>query len=221
MRRIYRFGWVLFAIFLSLQTLVAESNLEDQLRTTLVGKTLALKTACPSNRLTFDPKGVLMRDCSPGAWMVYSVFRPTNIKLSGRSLEITGAREVDVVVATDSKSESGFPEANPTVLTFQLDAPLADIVAGSAIVDAAFDSDKDRSATLGSRGKLLVPEVLPTSAPAPIEMGRKVGSLGRVPPFSSQDRASIPKAIFTTDPEYSAAARKANIQGRVLLSVSR
>jgi hypothetical protein len=76
MRRAHRFGWVLFTVFLSVQTVVAQSNLEDQLRATLIGKTLALKSACPSNRLTFDTKGALTRGCSPGAWIVYSLFRP-------------------------------------------------------------------------------------------------------------------------------------------------
>jgi len=219
MRRARKFGWALFAFVLSGQTLVAQSNLEDQLRATLVGKVLALKSACSSNRLTFNPEGALITDCAPGAWMVYSMFLPKNVKLTDHTLEITGTREVDVVVATDSKSESGFPEADPTTLTFQLAAPLKDLSAGNAVVAAAFDSDEDRSGTFGPHGKLLVPEAHPTWAPAPMEMGKKIGELGRVPASSSQDRASIPKAIFTPNPEYTTAARKAHIQGQVLLSI--
>ena len=219
MRSAYRFGWILLVASVSLQIAAAQSTLTDQLRTALIGKTLSLKSACPSNHLTFDASGTLTRGCPPGAWMVYSLFRTTNVKLTDRTLEISGTREVDVVMATDSKSESGFPEADPTILTFQLATPLADLSAGNALVAAAFDSDKDRSGTLGPHGKLLAPEVLPTFAPAPMEMGKKIGSLGRPPASLSPDRASIPKAIFSPDPEYSTAARKAKIRGQVLLSV--
>jgi TonB family protein len=191
-----RTGWAFLAFFLYAQAAFAQTNLEDQLRATLVGNTFPLKSPCTSNRLTYGPQGALTADCPGGPWRVYSLFHPAKVKLRDNILEVTGTREVDVVVAsdTDGKGESVFPEADPTVLTFQLAAPPSDLAAANAVLGAAFDSDKDRAESLGPYAKTLA-------------------ATGPVP------RGEFPRAIFSPNPEYSEEARKTKLEGDVVLSV--
>ncbi len=200
-----RSAWLLLAVVLCSYPVFAQATLQDQLRATLIGQTFPLKSACTANRLTFNTQGVLTNDSPRGAWMVYSLFHPENVKLTDRTLEITGKREVDVVVATDSKSETGFPEADPTILTFQLAGPLPDLAAANAIVAVAFDSNKDRAGALGTYGSFLTPKPRPP--------------LGQSDGRPARDPVQMPKVIFSPDPEYSTEARKAKVTGAVILAV--
>jgi TonB family protein len=187
-------GWVFMAATLCTYSAVAQSSLEDQLQATLVGGTFPLKSACTLNRLIYDSRGALITDCPAGPWKVYSLFHPAKVKLRHNALEVTGRREVDVVVGAEGKGESSFPEAGSTVLIFQLTAPLSDLASANAVVAVAFDPDKNRTESLGPYGKTLA-------------------ATGPVP------RGVVPRATFTPDPEYSEEARKEKFEGDVVLAV--
>jgi TonB family protein len=230
---IKRVSFILLAILFCTQAALAGPNLEKELRSTLKGKTLPLKSTCPQEKLNFDAQGALTQHCPEGSWTVYSLFRIEKIKLHKTDLELTGMLDVDTVVATQPGTALAIPVSHGLVLTFQLSAALSDMPSANKILAAAFDSD-------AAWKEKLAPYKQPP--PVPKEKGQQqegepsapgdgdkrdddkkdAGLLGMLGPDRPVYRfvphtMQPPVATFQPDPEYTTAARKAKLQGTILL----
>jgi hypothetical protein len=67
---IKRVGFALLVILLCAEAALAGPNLEKELRSTLKGKTLPLKSTCAQKELNFDAQGALTQHCTQRSWTV-------------------------------------------------------------------------------------------------------------------------------------------------------
>jgi TonB family protein len=176
---------------------------------------MLLKSTCRNNRLSLNAQGTQIDDCEQGPWTVHSLFYIQNVKLSDKSLEISGIREVDTVIAAGSEAGSNdrpslaFSDLDRVVITVQLPSSLADMASANTLLAKVFASPAERQEELALY-------LAPGSAPAGNDKDR-VGMLGPDRPVykSGQRGVRPPVVVHSEDPEYSDAARDARITGAI------
>ena len=217
-------SFVFIGILLCAQSAFARTNVEKELRSTLVGTAQPLKTTCPQRKLDFDSQGTLIQTCSETSWKVYSLFRVKKVKLHKSDLELLGSLEIDTAIA----AQPGTPLSisRDLAITFQLPAPLSDMASANKVLAVAFDTDAEWKEKLARYNKPSPPykanAMQPPNSPPSSENGTKEpDGLSPDPPVykAMPHGVTPPVAIFQPDPEYSEKARHDRLQGEVVLSV--
>jgi TonB family protein len=214
-----RITFAFVCVTLLAQNAVGQSSVKQELTSALVGKAMLLKSTCRNNQLSVNAQGTQIEDCVQGPWTVHSLFYIQNVKLSDKSLEISGVREVDAVIAAGSQAGSNdrpslaFPDLDRLVIAFQLPSSLADMASANTLLAKVFASPAERQEELALY-------LAPGSAPTGNEQDR-VGMLGPDRPVYKAGQRGVrpPVVIHSELPEYSDAGRDARISGAIWMLV--
>jgi TonB family protein len=207
----------------------ADADVEEQLRSEYLGQSLTLRHFYKGDQLKFESDGSLVGSADIGPWTVYGEVLVDGISLGERSLQIRGRR---VYLSFDPKTkqlrdilsfleESKAPNRDELKKYYQgkrVDIEIAFTAPGPGVQDV---SSAMRTVFL-SPGES-VSEIVPDYWRGYLEevegQSRSAGdSTERIYSVGAGE-ASMPRAIYSPNPEFSEEARIAKYQGTLTLAL--
>jgi TonB family protein len=219
---------VLFAVsFCPAQqpVVAAGSDVAAELTRRYADKTLALRHAIHSDSQTFDSTGKLLTSGEEGPWTLYSGFFPTKFSLSDEELQVQGQR---LLFVFDPKSRMMQPAKTKerVQLTIQLSKPIASANDAEPLMHSVFAMTSDEFIKLApdywQPFLKKQEEMTKTGPPALLERKKLPPGFHKAEGEKDVFRVDgkevrAPRARYTPEPSFSEAAKKAGLQGSVLL----
>jgi len=229
--------------FLLAGFLHASSELERHLRDAFQGKTLVLRAFYSGDHLRYDSSGLPVGGASPGDWTSDGFVLVKDIRFPHHRLTLEAERLL--VIQLDGKEFQSLPEekSDRRKLTIEADLDLDSLSPeqADAAMSRVFLTANDslaamvpeywrpcvRAAALGNDQNfrfspefLAIPGVaVPESGAAPAGTSKHQDFDCRGMRQSSYGRGVHPTVIYLPNPEYSERARRAKLQGTVILTL--
>jgi TonB family protein len=193
-------GILMLAICLSACCAVRSESVKDTLNSKYKGQVLALRTPFSQGKMTFDSAGQPLHARPSGPWLIYGGLHIEKLELSKETLRLEGHR---VGFGEQKKGQPVLINLGKDVsIEMRLDHPVQSADDAYTMLNRVFFLEANGEDRTKPEWRLADD----TISSDPIYV-------------AGRDDIKFPKAIYTPEPDYTEAARKAKFQGIVVLTI--
>jgi len=220
-RRLFSTAAILLILAFLIPTLDAQTNsdryIKKQLEAKLKNKTLTIRHFFSGDTLKYDADGTLISGGKSGPWTINAYFEPQKIRLSNKSITISGKR---IFWSYDDSKQTPFlfRESGNTTIEMIRSPEQKDLTGILISLQVVFlKNDEPFADLVPSYWKKTIQADFKSDAPFVLnaEQAKRELQERREP----QERRD-PQGKYTPTPQYTEEAHKAGIQGIVVLGIT-
>jgi len=216
-RRMFSAVAILLMLTFRIPTLDAQTNsnrdIQKQLEAKFKNTTLAIRHFFSGDTLKYDADGTLISGGKPGQWTINAYFEPQEIRLSDKSITISGKR-IYWSFNDSKKTPSLFRESRNTTIEINRSPEQKDLPGILASLQTVFlKNDESLADLVPSYWKQIIQADFKTDAlfASYVEQAQRE---------QARREVTLPQLKYEPKPGYTEEARRARVAGSVVLGIT-